>query len=303
MQSLGGKKYRLDLHSYLIEKRRRINVAMNEILPNDSSRIVKAMKHSLMARGKRIRPILCIASAEAVGGSAENVMPAACALEIIHTYSLIHDDLPAMDNDDIRRGQPTCHVAFDEATAILAGDALLTLAFQILSSVKFTRKDFATKWLNVINIIASAAGYNGMVEGQARDIASEGVLLNLDELENMHLLKTGALIKASICCGAILGNGSTQQIESLENYAKNVGLAFQVADDILNVEGDPVVMGKSVGTDAIRQKNSYPSFLGIEESKQFAKQLINNALTAINCFDYNAEPLRLIANYIVNRSK
>ena len=237
------------------------------------------------------------------GADPEDALPAACALEMIHTYSLIHDDLPAMDNDDPRRGKPTCHIAFDEATAILAGDALLTLAFEILSSIELNNINNAFKWLRVINIIAKAAGYKGMIEGQIKDIAAEGNRIGLKDLEKMHALKTGALIEASISTGAILGNGSVEQIEQLDIYSKNIGLAFQVIDDILNVEGDPAVMGKDVGTDQVREKSTYPSILGIEKSKEFAKNLVNNALQALDYFDNKSDPLRAIAHYIIDRKK
>ncbi|MBU4344244.1 MAG: polyprenyl synthetase family protein [Proteobacteria bacterium] len=294
-----------DLNSYLVSKSNYINKSLDEILHDrlSSSRIVSAMKYSLMAGGKRIRPVLCIAAAEAVGGKADEVLPAACAIEMIHTYSLIHDDLPAIDNDDFRRGKPTCHVAFDEATAILAGDALLTLAFQILSSVELKNENYASKWLSVVNAISRAAGYQEMIEGQMRDIASEGVVLTLNELEEMHSLKTGAIIEASIYCGATIGNGGIEQMKQLGIYAKNIGLAFQVADDILNVEGDPDIMGKAVGTDKNRKKSTYPSIVGINKSRKFAEKLAGNALQALDGFDNRSDPLRAIAGYIVERKK
>lgn len=294
-----------DLNSYIFSKRRQINSALEEILDHTSksSRLIKSMKHSLMAGGKRLRPILCITAAEAVEGKTDDVIRAACALEMIHTYSLIHDDLPAMDNDNLRRGQPTCHIAFDEATAILAGDALLTFAFEILSSIELTNINHALKWLQVINTTATAAGYKGMIEGQMRDMAAEDTLLSLEKLEEMHALKTGALIEASIITGAILGDGSLEQIEKLKIYAKNVGLAFQVTDDILNVEGDPALLGKDVGTDKARKKSTYPSILGIEKSKGFAKKLVNNALQSLDHFDNKSDPLRAIAHYIIERKR
>ena len=296
-----------DLSSYLFSKQKQVNRTIDEIIDQttNSSVVVTAMRHSLLAEGKRIRPVLCIAASQAVGGRTEDVLMAACALEMIHAYSLIHDDLPAMDNDDLRRGKPTCHIAFNEATAILAGDALLTLAFEILSSIDLNRikVNNAVKWLRVINIIAKAAGYKGMIEGQIKDIAAEGNRIGLKDLEKMHALKTGALIEASISTGAILGNGSVEQIQQLNIYAKNIGLAFQVIDDILNVEGDPAVMGKDVGTDQIREKSTYPSILGIEKSKEFAKNLVNNALQALDYFDNKSDPLRAIAHYIIDRKK
>ena len=294
-----------DLTAYLNDNKKLINNELGMIFRDfaSSSKIEQAMKYSLMAGGKRIRPILCLAANKAVSGNLESALPAACALEMIHTYSLIHDDLPAMDNDELRRGKPTCHVAFDEATAILAGDALLTMAFQILSSPVNIKESQASLLLNVIHVIASAAGYKGMIDGQMKDIISEGKLLSLDDLENMHALKTGALIEASIHCGAVLGNGSRKQIKQLETYAKNIGLAFQVTDDILNVEGNPAVMGKAVGTDKKLKKSTYPLIMGLKESKEFATNIVNNALKAIEIFDNKADPLRAVAGYIIKRKK
>jgi geranylgeranyl diphosphate synthase type II len=294
-----------DLNAYFAEKIERINMALESILMTSErpDRLLEAMTYSLMAGGKRFRSVLCVAAAEAVGGDLEDVLPAACALEMVHTYSLIHDDLPAMDDDDLRRGQATCHKAFDEATAILAGDALLTLAFQTLSSIAAGRDQQAVKWLRVIQLISHAAGYCGMIQGQMLDIASEGSQLKLNELKSMHRLKTGALIEVSLRCGAELVDANSSQIQLLESYAQYIGLAFQVTDDILNVEGDPAIMGKAVGTDKLRQKSTYPSLLGLEESKTFARKLIDNALQALGSFDQRAEPLRAIAQYIIDRKK
>lgn len=295
-----------DLKAYLKVCRERVDTALNELLNEghlNASCIISAMKYSLMAGGKRLRPVLCIAAAEAVGGKGQDVWRAACAIEMVHTYSLIHDDLPAMDNDDLRRGKPTCHIAFDEATAILAGDALLTLAFEVLSAIDLTKGNQAAQWLRVLNTISRAAGYRGMIEGQMKDIASENTLLSLEELETMHSLKTGALIEASIDCGALLGGGRSDQMNLLAIYAKNIGLAFQVADDILNVEGDPAVMGKAVGTDEDRHKNTYPSLMGIERSKEFAGELVNNALMALESFGDSAQPLAAIARYVIERKR
>ncbi|MCX5882900.1 MAG: polyprenyl synthetase family protein, partial [Deltaproteobacteria bacterium] len=235
-----------DLNIYLFDKRQQIDAALHRILeaaPQPKARIVEAMRYALMSGGKRLRPVLCLAACETVGGNAELSLQVGCALEMIHTYSLIHDDLPAMDDDCLRRGRPTCHIAFDDATAILAGDALLTLAFETLSSREIRKKVHAEHWLDIISVISVAAGYKGMVEGQMRDMLAErqGCLL-LSELEELHLLKTGALIEASVCSGALLGQGSFDQIASLKVYSKNIGLAFQVTDDILNVVGDPLIM-------------------------------------------------------------
>jgi geranylgeranyl diphosphate synthase type II len=294
-----------DLNAYFAEKIERINMALESILITSErpDRLLEAMTYSLMAGGKRFRSVLCVAAAEAVGGDLEDVLPAACALEMVHTYSLIHDDLPAMDDDDLRRGQATCHKAFDEATAILAGDALLTLAFQTLSSIAAGRDQQAVKWLRAIQLISHAAGYCGMIQGQMLDIASEGSQLKLNELKTMHRLKTGALIEVSSRCGAELVDANSSQIQLLESYAQYIGLAFQVTDDILNVEGNPAVMGKAVGTDKLRQKSTYPSLLGLEESKTFARKLIDSALQALGSFDQKAEPLRAIAQYIIDRKK
>jgi len=294
-----------DLSAYIKNKNQQISVALEKILHDSqpSEPIVEAMKYSLMAGGKRIRPVLCLAAAEAVGGKPQAVLPAACALEIVHTYSLIHDDLPAMDNDDLRRGKPTCHVAFDEATAILAGDALLTLAFQVLSSVQFAGETQASGLLKVIHIISTAAGYQGMIRGQMLDMASEGQHLTVDELKSMHALKTGALIEASLLCGALLADARKRQMEILKTYARNIGLAFQVTDDILNVEGNPKEMGKAVGTDELREKSTYPAILGLETSRQFAKNLVEKALQTLEVFDKKAEPLRGLATYIIDRKR
>ena len=305
-----------DLNSYLALKKKEIDLYLENLLKSYSgcaldSRIYDAMEYALLGSGKRMRPILCIAAAQAVKANTQDVIRAACALEMIHTYSLIHDDLPAMDNDSIRRGKPTCHIAFDEATAILTGDALLTFAFQTLSINKSETGNKAETekridsdcLLKVINRIAFAAGNGGMVEGQMMDVSSENRNLTRDELEKMHNLKTGALISASVYSGAVLGGGTDGQIEALEIFAKNIGLAFQVKDDILNIEGEPEIMGKAAGTDMIRNKNTYPLVIGLEESKKFAENLVSSALKALDCFDNKAEPLRHIAGYIIERKK
>lgn len=294
-----------DLKEYISANSRVVNEALDKLLQHSQQdeNIHKAMRYSLMAGGKRIRPVLCLAAAEAVDGMSQDVLMAACALEMIHTYSLIHDDLPAMDDDEIRRGKPTCHVAFNEPTAILAGDALLTLAFEILASVPFENGDQAAKWLKVIRIIAIAAGSRGMIQGQMLDIAAEGRNLNVKELENIHALKTGALIGASLQCGAVLAGADKTQLRALQSYARKIGLAFQIADDILNVEGNPAVMGKAVGTDNLHEKSTYPSLLGLEASKQLAQKLVLQALQALETFDNKAEPLRALAAYIIRRKR
>ncbi len=293
-----------NLKSYLALRKDWIDQTLAEILKLTSKprRIIRAMEYSLMAGGKRIRPILCLAAAEAVGGNAEDALPAACAVEMIHTYSLIHDDLPAMDDDALRRGQPTCHKAFNEATAILAGDGLLTLAFQTLSANDTTKKQSSSTWLEVVHAYAFAAGYEGMIEGQMLDTALEGAQIALKELEEMHALKTGALFNASVYAGAVIGGGTKMQIEKLKAYAGHIGLAFQVSDDILNIEGNPALMGKATGSDAERQKCTYPSLMGLEQSKELANQLINSALHALEIFDNRSDSLRAIARYIIERN-
>lgn len=296
-----------DLNAYLEGQRDRINQRLSIILdrpPEGQTRLVEAMTHSLMAGGKRLRPILCLASAEAVGTHGKDeILSAACALELIHTYSLIHDDLPAMDNDALRRGKPTCHVLYGESTAILAGDALLTLAYELLSDMGMKSLEHAGRWLDVIRNLSMAVGYNGMVEGQMRDIAAEGAELNQAQLQAMHALKTGALIKASVYTGARLGGGDPDELSSLTEYAECIGLAFQIVDDILNVEGDPELMGKSVGTDTVHSKGTYPSILGVERSRILAEQLVARALQAMDNFDKRTDPLRALAAYIVKRKR
>lgn len=297
----------LDLKSYLLDKCQQIDAKLQWILetaPLPKARIVEAMRYALMSGGKRLRPVLCLAACETVGGNMEHALPVACALEMIHTYSLIHDDLPAMDNDSLRRGRPTCHIAFDDATAILAGDALLTLAFETLSSKEIRKKVPAEHLLDIISVISVAAGYKGMVEGQMRDmLAEQQGRLMVSELEELHFLKTGALIEASVCSGTLLGQGSFDQIASLKVYSKNIGLAFQVTDDILNVEGDPLIMGKGAGTDRHRCKSTYPALLGLIESKTAASRLISHAIESLARFDHKADPLRAIATYIIKRNR
>jgi len=294
-----------DLKHYMNQKSQIVNDALANILQNNQQgeTIDVAMQYSLMAGGKRIRPVLCLAAAETVGGNPSDALTAACAMEMIHTYSLIHDDLPAMDNDELRRGKPTCHIAFDEATAVLTGDALLTLAFEVIASEPINNSTRAADWLQVTRIIAVAAGSRGMIQGQMLDMAAEGRRLNLAELETMHNLKTGALIEASLHCGALLAGANKAQLASLKSYARNIGLAFQVADDILNVEGNPKMMGKAVGTDRAKQKSTYPALLGLDDSRQFARKLTRRALQALQTFDSKAEPLRALANYIIERKR
>lgn len=299
-------EFPFDLPGYLAERRRIVEAALTAALePGDRPpRIVQAMAHSLLDGGKRLRPILCMAAAEAVGGNPTTAIPAACALEMIHTYSLIHDDLPAMDDDRLRRGRPTCHIAFDEATAILAGDALLTLAFSVLAEAgENAPEGEAVRWLRAIRWIADAAGCLGMVEGQMRDMAGEKARLSLEAMEAVHRRKTGAMIRASVAAGAGLAGASPEARLALETYADRLGLAFQVTDDILNEEGDPAIMGKAAGTDRDRHKSTYPVLLGLDAAKDHAARLIREAVDAIDDFPPAADPLRAIADYVLRRRR
>lgn len=309
-----------ELKVFLKEHQEKANEGLEKILETfDPEReLVQAMRHSLMAGGKRLRPVLAMASAAACSGDIDRVMPAACALEMIHTYSLIHDDLPAMDNDDLRRGKPTCHRQFSEPTAILAGDALLTHAFYILVRPNrlFDPVPEPDILLELIALIASAAGVNGMVEGQMLDMQSERQPRHfkknektgntdalLAHLEYMHRLKTGRMIVASVLAGAVSVRAPRGLRKNLAVFAGHLGLAFQVMDDILNVEGDPEKMGKAAGSDMERDKLTFPALLGVDRSRIYAGDLIDQALEAIARFDGRADPLRAIARYVVSRDR
>lgn len=294
------------LKPYLAKLRRQIDEALQNFLTEGrflEARLRVAMHYAVFAGGKRLRPVLCLASSQAVGGGEADALPVACALEMIHTYSLIHDDLPAMDNDDMRRGKPTCHTAFDEATAILAGDALLTYAFQILAEQALHQDQQQRLWIHIMTLVARAAGHGGMIEGQMRDIAAEGRVLSADQLEELHVLKTGALISAAITSGGLIGGASGRTLSRLETYGRCIGLAFQVADDILNEIGDPHLMGKAVGTDRLRQKNTYPALMGLEGAQRKGAELVSQALRSLDIFDSKADPLRAIARYVMDRQR
>lgn len=274
-------------------------------LDEASGTLKRAMEYSLFSGGKRLRPILAFAAAEAVGGKAKDALPAAIALELIHTYSLVHDDLPAMDDDDLRRGIPTSHKVFGEAQAVLAGDALLTKAFSVLTDPAYNSTD-PKRLLAVAHEIAVAAGEEGMLGGQIADIESERKEIDLPSLEFIHIRKTGALILASIRSGAILGipdkkGMGEESLQKLSEYGKNIGLAFQISDDILDVIGDKDVMGKKPGQDHVKGKATYPSLLGLSESKRMAKELVEKAVLSLSDFGDAAEPLRAIGNFIVER--
>ena len=293
----------LFLEAYLRDRRRIVEEALFKYLPaenNTPSEIYKAVRYSVFAGGKRIRPILCLAAAEACGGNIASSMPVACSLELIHTYSLIHDDLPSMDNDDFRRGKPTCHKVFGENIAILAGDALLTEAFVLLSRAEKVDSS-AEKLLAVIHEIAQAAGIAGMVGGQTLDVLSEKSSPDLEVLQQIHRRKTGAMIKAAVVSGAIMSDASRDKIQALADYGMNIGIAFQIADDILNVEGDRELMGKETGSDKALGKVTYPSLMGMDYAKQELQNSVDKAVICLAVFDKRALPLRQIARYIMER--
>ncbi|WP_314407904.1 (2E,6E)-farnesyl diphosphate synthase [Pseudomonas kuykendallii] len=268
---------------------------------DDLARLYQAMRYSVMNGGKRVRPILVYAACEALGGDVEQADNAACAVELIHAYSLVHDDLPAMDDDDLRRGQPTTHKAFDEAAAILAGDGLQSLAFSVLAEPG-ARSASAETRLRMLTTLARAAGPEGMVGGQAIDLESVGRQIDQRALESMHRHKTGALIEASVCLGALAsGRADDAALAALQTYARAIGLAFQVQDDILDVESDTATLGKTQGKDQAQDKPTYPALLGLEPAKAYALDLRDQALAALEAFGKRAEPLRDLARFIVER--
>ncbi|GFE58946.1 polyprenyl synthetase family protein [Geobacter sp. AOG1] len=295
----------MDLKSYLKERCRLVDEALDRYLPREDelpSSLHRSMRYSVFAGGKRVRPILMLAACEAAGGTIDQAMPAACAMEMIHTYSLIHDDLPAMDDDDFRRGNPTNHKVFGEATAILAGDALLTEAFILLSNPESGADLPPRERLAVIQEIARCAGSRGMVGGQVVDMESEGKKeIDLPTVQYIHTHKTGALIKASVKAGAILGGAGEAEVAAFTRYGETIGLAFQIADDILDIEGTTEEIGKDAGSDEARGKATYPAVVGLAESKRRAAELTDMALAALDLFDAKADPLREIAKYIVYR--
>jgi geranylgeranyl diphosphate synthase, type II len=296
----------LELKTYLAKRKEAVDEALKNLFPapqGPAADVVEAMAYSLFAGGKRLRPILCMAGAEAVGGNERSVLPVACALELIHTYSLIHDDLPVMDNDDLRRGKPTNHKVFGEAVALLAGDGLLTEAFRLMSDPDLAKAVEPVSLLRVIRRVAAAAGCDGMIGGQVVDIQMEGKQVEPSTLEFIHTHKTGALIAASVASGAILGGGKEEEVEAITRYGRHIGLAFQVADDILDVEGDSEKLGKGVGGDVRKQKITYPSVMGLASSKEIQKTLCEQAVEALRMFDEKAAPLRKIAVYIIERKK
>ncbi|MCA2694511.1 MULTISPECIES: geranylgeranyl diphosphate synthase CrtE [unclassified Microcystis] len=295
------KNENFSLASYLEEKRLIVESALDSSLViGNPAKIYEAMRYSLLAGGKRLRPILCLATCELMGGSLEMALPTACALEMIHTMSLIHDDLPAMDNDDYRRGKLTNHKVFGEDIAILAGDGLLAYAFEYVATQ--TRNVPPLQILEVIARLGRTVGAAGLVGGQVLDLESEGKPdISAETLSFIHTQKTGALLETSVVSGAVLAGAKGEDIAKLARYAQNIGLAFQIIDDVLDITATKEELGKTAGKDLQAQKATYPSLWGIEGSRQQAQQLIDSAINELSGYDEAAEPLRAIAEYIVNR--
>jgi geranylgeranyl diphosphate synthase, type II len=294
----------LELKAYLAQRREMVDEALERLLPADEAggEVLKAMRYSLFAGGKRLRPILCLAGAEAVGGQPEQVMFCACALEMIHTYSLIHDDLPAMDDDDLRRGLPTCHKKFGEGLAVLAGDGLLTQAMVLLSDPAQYADLEPRRVLAASQAVMRAAGFQGMVGGQAVDLASQNQEPDLATVQYMHALKTGALITAAVQSGALLAGGDEAQVKQLVRYGRRVGLAFQVADDLLDREGDPATLGKATHADEKQGKMTYPAVVGVVQARKIGWDLANQAAELVQEMGPGAAPLAELARYIMERT-
>lgn len=294
----------MDIKVYLTKKKEAVDRTLEKLMPPETAFppvIHEAMRYSLFAGGKRVRPVLAIAAAEALGAKPAGVLPIAASLELIHTYSLIHDDLPAMDNDDFRRGRPTCHKVYGDAVAVLAGDGLLTMAFEVLSDPKLEKTLPARALLSIIKEISTASGVFGMVGGQVVDMQSEGKEIDFPTLEYIHTHKTGALIRASVRVGALYARATKQQYLALTRYAEMTGLAFQIADDILDITSTQETLGKDIGSDLKKGKKTFPSFYGLDESRRRAREVVDNALGALKGFDRKADPLRELAKYIINR--
>lgn len=295
----------MDIADYLKGKKRVIDEALKHVISKETDfpqSLHKAMRYALFPGGKRIRPILAIAAFEIIGGRGDGILPYACALELIHTYSLIHDDLPALDNDDYRRGKLTTHKVFGEAMAILAGDALLTEAFRLMSTQGLEGEVDPRVAIEAIGEISRASGSAGMIAGQVVDIESEGKTVELPVLEFIHTHKTGSLILVCVRVGGRLAGATDVEMDALTRYGEAIGLAFQITDDILDVEGSGASMGRPPGVDSARNKVTYPALLGLEESKGKFNELIGKAIEAMDLFGDRGEPLREIARYIGSRS-
>ncbi len=281
-----------------------VNDALDGSLSTDDrpgSEIYNAMKYSLAAGGKRLRPVLALAVCDLLGAGRNDVMPYACALEMIHTYSLIHDDLPAMDNDDYRRGMPTNHKVFGEALAVLAGDALLNKAYELMLSYMLRKGKCSEAYIKAMSLIAANAGADGMIRGQTIDMTSEGSIVSEETLKYMHRCKTGALIKASVLAAAIIGGASSAENDSLEKYAESIGLAFQIKDDIMDVQSSLEQMGKPAGSDAASNKTTYVSMFGLDMAAQLLDEAVDSATEALGCFGDRAVFLKELALFIKNR--
>jgi geranylgeranyl diphosphate synthase type II len=299
----------IDIKQYLKKKQQKVLQALDELMLSPSGDFadhVSCMRYSLFVGGKRVRPILCLAAGTCISPDVtieDRLLPVACALECIHTYSLIHDDLPAMDNDDLRRGHPTNHKKFGEAEAILAGDGLLTFAFDLLSDGQYARGLSDSARLKIIQTISRAAGSLGMVGGQALDMEGEGKNLSFEQLQTIHRSKTGALITASVLSGAIGAGAAEEQLQALRVFGDNIGLAFQIVDDLLDVISTTEELGKTAGSDAEHNKATYPGFFGIEKTRELAEAAVERSLDALSSLSDRADPLRALARYIVDRTK
>ena len=292
----------MNLKAYLRSRQKEIDRALDRYLPKVNTKpatLHKAMRYSLFAGGKRLRPILCLAAAEACRGKIGNALPLACALECIHTYSLVHDDLPSMDNDDFRRGRPTCHKVFGDGIAVLAGDALLTIAFEIVSRSKpAPRYDMSI----LLREIAVAAGSQKLIAGQVADLEAEGRKVKRDQLRFIHENKTAAILKSSVRLGAMSANADAKNLRAVTQFGHGLGLAFQVIDDILDVTQSSEILGKSAGKDIAAKKATYPAVIGLEKSRAEARRLTRQAHDALSVFrDDEAEPLHCLANYLLER--
>jgi geranylgeranyl diphosphate synthase type II len=294
----------MNIHDYLERKREEVDRYLQLVIPGSNqppTALHESMRYSLFAGGKRIRPILAIAAAEAIGEAGPAILPIASSLELIHTYSLIHDDLPSMDDDDFRRGKPTNHKVYGEAMAILAGDALLTMAFELCSQAGSMDGLDPSRQVRLIRELAVGSGNRGMVGGQVLDIQAENQDIDLATLQSIHKHKTGMLIRAAVRMGALTAGATENQLNNLTAYADDIGLAFQIADDVLNVTGTREELGKNPNTDAQRGKKTYPTFYGVEGAKQLADDCVGRATSRLSEFGPSADPLRDLARYITSR--
>ena len=292
----------MNLKIYLLARQKRIDRALDRYLPKANTKpatLHRAMRYSLFAGGKRLRPILCLAAAEACQGKLEDALPLACALECVHTYSLVHDDLPSMDNDDFRRGRPTCHKVFGEGIAVLTGDALLTLAFEIVSRAKPSPRHDTSM---LFREIAVAAGSRKLIAGQVADLEAEGKNVKRRQLQFIHENKTAAILRSSVRLGAMSANADAGQLSAMTRFGQRLGLAFQIIDDILDVTQTSQILGKSAGKDVAARKATYPAVIGLEQSRAEARRLTREAHKALSVFRSDAaEPLHELANYLLER--